>query len=160
MTTIARTPVALDEHGLVLACPQCGRRNRMTYDRLGRAFRCGNCHIGLPPPAEPADVKSETAFDALVKKSSLPVLVDFWASWCGPCKMVAPELVKVAAEGAGRWLTIKVNTEELPDLAQRFHVSAIPLLALFRGGSELARKPGVLPAPAIRYFIEQAMGGR
>jgi len=144
-----------DDRGLVLACPQCGQRNRLTYERLGRKFRCGKCHTDLRPPAEPIDLKSDAVFDPLTGRSALPVLVDFWAPWCGPCKMVAPELDAVAADGAGRWLVAKVNTEELPGLAQRFRVSSIPLLVLFKAGREAARQPGAMTASAIRQFIEQ-----
>lgn len=88
-------------------------------------------------------------------RSALPVLVDFWAPWCGPCKMLAPELAKIAAEGAGRWLVAKVNTEELPGLAQRFRFSGIPTLALFKGGRETARQSGAMPAKMILQFIQQ-----
>jgi thioredoxin 2 len=145
----------LDETGLVLPCPQCGKRNRMAFDRLGQIFRCGNCHTELRPPGEPITVTSEAGFAVLTGRSALPVLVDFWAPWCGPCKMVAPELVKVAADGVGRFIVAKVNTEELPGLAQRFQIAAIPTLALFQAGREVARKSGALPAAAIRQFIQQ-----
>jgi thioredoxin 2 len=147
--------VELDDRGILLSCVKCNKRNRMNYERLGQAFRCGNCHTELQPPKEPLTVKSETAFNSLTKHSALPVVVDFWAEWCGPCKMVAPELVKVAADGQRRWIVAKVNTEELPDLSQRFRVSSIPTLVLFHAGHELVRKPGAMPAVAIREFIQQ-----
>jgi thioredoxin 2 len=149
------TTIELDDRGLVLACPRCGQRNRMTYERLGESFRCGKCQTELRAPGEPVEVKSEVSFDALTGRSALPVVVDFWAPWCGPCKMVAPELVKVAAEGAARWLVAKVNTEELPSLAQRFRISGIPTLALFKAGREAARQSGAMPAKMILQFIQQ-----
>ncbi len=148
--------IEADERGLVLGCPQCGRRNRASYERLGQTFRCRQCHATLSPAAEPIHVQNERTFDALTRQPAFPVLVDFWASWCGPCKMVAPELVKVASEGAGRWLVAKVNTEEVPELAQRFQISAIPTLVLFNSGREIARQSGAMPAPAIRQFLQQA----
>ena len=144
--------IETDDRGLLVACPHCGKRNRMTYERLGQTFRCGQCHTELPPPAAPVDVANEPAFDALTGRSSLAVLVDFWAPWCGPCKMVAPELEKVAGESAGHLLVAKVNTEDLPNLAQRFQVSAIPMMALFKNGREVARQAGAMPATAIRKF--------
>jgi len=147
------TNIELDDRGLVLECPKCGKRNRMSYEKLGGTFRCSNCHTELSPPHRPIEVKSGAHFEALTSRSALPVLVDFWAEWCGPCKMVAPELEKVA--GGGRWIVAKVNTEVLPDLAQRFRISGIPTMVLFRGGVEVGRRSGAMPAQAIRQFIEQ-----
>jgi thioredoxin 2 len=146
----------LDEHGILLSCPKCGRRNRMRYEGLGKVFRCGQCQSELEPVAEPVDVHNNLIFDSLVTHSAVPVLIDFWAPWCGPCKMVAPELRKVARETAGRLLVAKVNTEEVQSLARRFRVSAIPTMALFQNGLEVARQAGAMPAPQIRKFIEQA----
>jgi thioredoxin 2 len=128
----------------------------MIYNRLGQKFRCARCRTELASPTEPIEVRKEPAFDALIGQSALPVLVDFWAPWCGPCKMVAPEVAKVASEGSGRWVVAKVNTEELPGLAQRLRINAIPLMAVFKSGQELARKAGAMPASAIRQFVEQA----
>ena len=129
----------------------------MKYEALGKTFRCGKCKIELSPPAEPVDVESEAGFDALTNRSAFPVLVDFWAPWCGPCKMVAPEFVKVAREAAGRFLVAKVNTEQLPGLSARFRITAIPAMIVFRDGKEVARQAGATPAPAIRKFVDAAI---
>jgi thioredoxin 2 len=150
--------VGLDERGLIVPCHQCGKRNRLTYERLGQIFRCGGCHTELELPGVPIEIDSHAAFQALTRRASLPVLVDFWAPWCGPCKMVAPELAKVAADSNGQFLVVKVNTEELPGIAQQFQISAIPTLALLRSGRELARKSGALPAAAIHQFLSHFGG--
>ena len=146
-----------DEKGLLVQCPNCATRNRLRYEGFGRTFRCGNCKTELHSPAEPIDVTSDAAFDALTRRSPLPVLVDFWAPWCGPCKMVAPEFAKVAAEANGRWIVAKVNTEEAQSLAARFRITSIPTMAVFIGGREVARQMGAMPAARIRQFVEQAI---
>jgi len=106
------------------------------------------------------DARSDLVFDALISRSKLPVLVDFWAPWCGPCKMVAPEFRKVARETAGQFVLAKVNTEEVPSLATRFRVTAIPTMVLFENGLEVARQTGAMPAPEIRKFIAHAQISR
>ena len=149
--------IETDERGILVACPKCGRRNRMKYEGLGKVFRCGQCKSELRPLGEPVDVSSEPVFDAMITHSTLPVLVDFWAPWCGPCKMVAPEIRKVANETAGQVLVAKVNTEELPAVGRRFRVTAIPTMSIFKNGTEVAHQAGAMPAPAIRKFLEQAL---
>jgi thioredoxin 2 len=148
--------IEADDRGLVSACPNCGQRNRLIYPQLGQKFRCAKCQTELGPPAEAVEVKQESVFEAITAQSRLPVLVDFWAPWCGPCKMVAPEIAKFAADEQGRWLVIKVNTDELQGLAQRLRITAIPLMGVFKAGRELARKAGAMPVAAIRQFAEQA----
>jgi thioredoxin 2 len=148
--------IETDEKGLLLTCPKCGQRNRMRYEGFGSTFRCGKCETELSAPAESIDVSSEATFQALTSKSPLPVLVDFWAPWCGPCKMVAPEFKKVAAQTAGRVIVVKVNTEEAQGLAARFRITSIPTMVVLRRGVEISRQAGAMPAARILQFVEQA----
>jgi len=150
-------PLALDEKGVVAACSSCGQKVRTSYERLGEGVRCAQCKTDVPAPAEPVEVPSTTLFEALVASSALPVVIDYWAPWCGPCRMVAPELKKVAAARQGRLIVAKVNTEELTDLATRHQVQSIPTMALFSGGREIARTVGARPAAGIEAFIDQAL---
>jgi thioredoxin 2 len=148
--------VEMDDRGIVVACAKCGQKNRLIYDHLGDEVRCGECKEPLAPPAGPIELRSSADFDRLVAHSSLPVLVDYWAPWCGPCRMVAPELQKVAARQVGKVLVVKVNTDELADLGQRFNVRSIPTLAVFAGGKEVARASGARPADEIETFVAGA----
>jgi thioredoxin 2 len=146
----------MDERGIIVACAACGQRNRVPF---GRTARCGKCGATLTGAAEPVEVPSVPAFDALVRESAQPIVVDFWAPWCGPCHMVAPEIVRVAASNAGRWTVVKVNTDTLPELGDRYGIRSIPTMAVFAGGREVARTSGARPAADIEAFVRQAVGG-
>jgi thioredoxin 2 len=148
--------VQFDDRGLVVPCGHCGQKNRMVYQRLAEPVRCGQCKQPLTAPGEPIDVQQSADFDRLIATSSLPVVVDYWAPWCGPCRMVAPELKKVAARRVGKLLVVKVNTDELADLGQRFNIRSIPTLAVFAGGKEVARVSGARPAEEIERLVAQA----
>lgn len=130
---------------------------RTAYERLGDTVRCPKCKAGVPPPAEPVDAERSDLFNSAIAHSALPVVVDYWAAWCGPCRMVAPEMKKVAAANAGRLLVLKVDTEALPDVAARAAVQSIPTLALFDGGREVSRAIGARPAAGIEEFVRQAL---
>jgi thioredoxin 2 len=148
--------VELDDRGVIVACGACGQKNRIAYEHLADPVRCAKCKQDIAPPGEPIEITSMEDFDRLIAHASVPVVVDYWAPWCGPCRMVAPELKKVAERLKGRVLVVKVNTEELPDMAQRFRIQSIPTLAVFGGGQELARSTGARPAADIEAFVEQA----
>ena len=148
--------VQLDDRGVIVECAACGKKNRVAYERLGDAVQCGECKQALRAPGEPIEIHQSADFDRLIAQSSLPVVVDYWAPWCGPCRMVAPELQKVAARQAGQAIVVKVNTDELSDLGQRFGIRSIPTLAVFEGGKEIARESGARPAPEIEAFIARA----
>ena len=124
----------LDQQGVLVACGSCGKTNRLRYATLGYATRCGHCRTTLRPAGEPIEVSDAATFDAAITSSSLPVVVDFWAPWCGPCRMMAPELDKVAKGAAGEWLILKVNTDAVPELGERFRIRSIPTLAIFKDG--------------------------
>jgi thioredoxin 2 len=149
----------LDERGVVVACPHCGQKNRMTWTRLGEETRCPVCKGDLAAPSAPIDVPDVRVFDLLVEQSALPVVVDYWAAWCGPCRMVAPEIAKVAAQNAGRLLVVKVDTEQLQELSVRYQIQSIPMMAVFHRGHEKARTVGARPARDILAFVNKALEG-
>jgi thioredoxin 2 len=149
---------AADASGVLVTCAACGQRNRHGYSNLNRSIRCGRCKTALPPPGEPIAIASASVFDAMIRSAALPVLVDYWAAWCGPCRMVAPEVEKLAASHAGRLVVAKVDTEQLPEVAARQRVQSLPTLAVYVAGREGGRTVGAQPAQAIAEFVRAHAG--
>jgi thioredoxin 2 len=136
----------------ITRCPNCGRRNRVPAAANGTP-RCGNCHKPLPWIVDAGD----DDFAEVAENASVPALIDLWAPWCGPCRMVSPALEQLATEMAGKLKLVKVNVDESPKLQQRFGVQAIPTLLLLRNGAVAARQTGAAPAAALRTWLERGL---
>jgi len=136
----------------VVTCPHCGRRNRVPSVADG-VPRCGNCHNSLPWIAEAGD----DDFAAIAERASIPVLVDFWATWCGPCRMVSPALEQLATERAGVIKLVKVDVDRAPALGRRFQIQAVPTLLVLRGGEVAARQAGAAPVAVLRRWLDDAL---
>jgi thioredoxin 2 len=136
----------------IVTCPHCGRRNRVPAQADGKP-QCGNCHERLPWIAEADDA----SFAAVVEQAETPVLVDLWAPWCGPCRMVSPALEKLAGEQAGQVKLVKVDVDRSPQISERFEVRGIPTLLVMRAGQVVARQTGAAPEHALRTWLDQAL---
>ncbi len=138
---------------VVRTCAACGKGNRIPAARLAERGRCGACKADLAPQQEPVDA-DEAMFDAVIAGARVPVLIDFWAAWCGPCRMVAPEVARLAREMAGRALVLKVDTDAQTRLAARHQVTGIPLFAVYRGGRLVRQQAGAMPLARLRAMLE------
>jgi thioredoxin 2 len=136
----------------VVVCPNCGKRNRVPAAANG-VPRCGNCHEPLPWITEAGD----DDFAEVVEAASIPVLVDLWAPWCGPCQWVSPALEELARSHAGRIKLVKVNVDTAPGIAERFAVRGIPTLLVLNKGQVLDRQTGAAPEPALRAWLDNAL---
>ena len=136
----------------IVVCPHCQSPNRIPSARLGDEPRCGKCKKPLFA-GHPIALTDQT-FDRHLTRSELPLVVDFWAAWCGPCKTMAPFFEQAASELEPQVRLAKVNTDDNPMLAQRYQINSIPTTALFKGGREVARQPGAMNLPQLLQWIK------
>jgi thioredoxin 2 len=139
-------------NGTIVVCPVCGSKNRMPAAAKSSP-RCGKCHSELPWMVEADD----DTFAEVVEAATIPVLVDIWAPWCGPCRMVSPALEQLATEKAGSLKLVKVNADITPALSRRFEVQSIPTLLIMRDGQVVARQIGAVPVDLLRTWMENAL---
>ncbi|SFK53658.1 thioredoxin [Geodermatophilus ruber] len=136
----------------IVTCPNCGKKNRVPA-AADSIPKCGNCHQPLPWIADAGD----DDFAEIAERSPVPVVVDLWATWCAPCRMVSPALEQLATERAGQIKLVKVDVDAAPRLSQRFQVRAVPTLMVLRDGEVIARQPGAAPVEALRSWLDQAL---
>lgn len=136
----------------ITVCPHCGKPNRVPDRAAGRP-RCGSCRRELPWVVDAGD----DDFVEIAEQASIPVIVDFWAAWCGPCRMVSPVLDQLARERAGKVKLVKVDVDHAPGLARRFRIQAVPTLMVIVKGKVVAEQAGAAPAPALRSWLDGAL---
>ena len=140
---------------MIRVCKSCNQKNRQSAAQAHLTMRCAKCKTPFGPIDEPIDADA-AVFDDVLAHARLPVLVDFWAEWCGPCHMAAPEVAKVARAMAGRALVLKVNTDRHPEVAERYNVRGIPNFVVLRGGKTVLQQSGVVSHTEMLRWLETA----
>ncbi|MEE9428223.1 MAG: thioredoxin TrxC [Paracoccaceae bacterium] len=140
--------------GLKVTCLDCAQVNRVPADKLANGAKCGTCGTPLIS-GKPKEVDLNWLTKA-ARYDDVPLVVDFWAPWCGPCRMMAPEFSKAAAQLKGRVRLVKLNTEDYPKASTKYNIRGIPMLAMFKGGREMARKAGAMPSTGIIGWVNGA----